>query len=116
MWVFTQDGFISAVDNGHVPGKLTVRARDRESLSLLSDITGEEIHKMQQTDYPYRVFVTREQFSNFLTAHVETMDYRNFKSRVYATRGDKYAHACSDVWGTMLSMTDEEAQGIGLYS
>lgn len=116
MWIFTQDGFISAVDNGHVPGKLAVRARDKKSLELLAAITSQEITKNKNTDYPYRVFVTKDEFTAFLASHVDALDYPNFKSRVYATRGEKFAHACSEVWGAMLGVTDKEARGTGLYA
>lgn len=116
MWIFTQDGFISAVDNGHVPGKLTVRARDKQSLKLLSDLTEQPINQSTQSDYPYRVYVTREQFANFLLTHVDDLDYPNFKNRVYDTRGSKFANACGKVWAAMLDVTDKDAVGTGLYS
>ena len=116
MWVFTQDGFISAVDNNQVPGKLAVRARDKASLDLLSTMSGEEIVQLENTDYPYRVFVTKEQFSDFLLAQVEDLDYGNFKNRVYDTRGKAYSYACGRVWEAMLAVTDDEAVGTGLYS
>jgi len=107
MWVFTQDGFVSAVDNGQSPGKLTVRSRDRESLELLSDITGSAIVELPGRDYEYRVYVTRDEFSNWLTSHVDHLDYRNFKNRIAATRGDVYHEACADVWGAMLQVSDK---------
>ena len=67
MWIFTQDGFVSAVDNGQVPGKLAVRARDKEALELLSISTGADIQEFRGTDYEYRVHVTREDFTKWLT-------------------------------------------------
>jgi hypothetical protein len=116
MWVFTQDGFISAVDNNHVPGKLSVRARDKVSLTFLADITNQEITQSENSDYPYRVYVTREEFSDFLATHVDALDYSNFKNRVAVSRGSKFAAACSKVWSAMLSVTDKDAVGTGLYS
>jgi hypothetical protein len=116
MWVFTQDGFISVVDNKHVPGKLTARARDRQSLALLADIAGSEIVQTAKTDYPYRTYVTREQYIEFLTANVDSLDYGNFKDRVWTTRGDRWHDACARVWGAMIDVSDKEAVGTGLYS
>lgn len=107
MWIFTQDGFISAVDNNQEPGKLTVRARDRQSLELLSALTDSPIIELPGRDYEYRVFVTREDFSSFLVSHVDHLDYGNFKNRIWATRGDTYHDACSDVWGAMLQVSDK---------
>lgn len=116
MWIFTQDGFISAVDNGHVPGKLSVRARDKQSLELLAALTQQDIKQSTKSDYPYRVYVTREEFSDFLLGHVDNLDYPNFKSRVYQTRGLDFAEACGEVWEAMLSVTDADAIGTGLYA
>lgn len=116
MWIFTQDGFISAVDNGHVEGKLAVRARDKRSLELLAALTQQDVKQSVTSDYPYRVYVTKEEFSDFLLAHVDDLDYSNFKNRVYDTRGAEFANACGKVWEAMLDVTDEAAAGTGLYS
>lgn len=116
MWIFTQDGFVSAVDNGQVPGKLAVRARDKQSLELLADLTRQEIKVSTHRDYPYRVFVTKEELSDFMLAQVESLDYSNFKDRVHETRGSGFAHACGRVWEAMLDVTDDEARGTGLYA
>ena len=34
MWIFTKNGFVSAVRKKEYPDFITVRARDRESLTL----------------------------------------------------------------------------------
>jgi hypothetical protein len=116
MWIFTQDGFISAVDNKEVPGKLTVRARDEESLELLAAATNQEIGQVDGRDYPYRVHVTKEEFSDFLLMHVEHLNYPNFKDKVKAVRGHEFASACGAVWAAMLDVTDDKALGRGLYA
>lgn len=107
MWIFTQDGFVSAVNNGQVPGKLAVRARDKEALEILSITTGAEIQEFQGTDYEYRVHVTRDDFNKWLTMHVETLDYSNFKNRIWSSRGEVYHDACSEVWSAMLAVSDK---------
>lgn len=111
MWVFTQDGFISAVeDKQKNNGTIVVRSRDRQSLELISTLTGAEIHPSPGRDYPYRVFVTREQFAEFLTSNVYALDYGNFKDRVWDARGDVWHDAAGSVWSEMLSVTDQEAR------
>lgn len=107
MWIFTQDGFISVVDNNQVEGKLTVRARDKESLELLAGITGQEIVELPNRDYEYRVYVTREELTAFMASHIDALDYGNFKNRIWSSRGDTYHDACSDVWGAMLQVSDK---------
>jgi hypothetical protein len=118
MWLFTQDGFVSTVENKKKPGTLMVRARDRQSLELVSTLTGEEIVVSPGHDYAYRVFVTREQFAEFLVANAYAIDYGNFKDRVWGTRGDVWHDAAGSVWAEMLAVTDEEARtnGYGIYT
>ena len=38
------------------------------------------------------------------------MEYTNFKSQVYATRGSDFTHALSSVWSTMHEVEDESAR------
>jgi|694.fasta_scaffold76474_6 hypothetical protein len=108
MWVFSQDGFISAVDNGAKPGYLAVRARDRKSLVPLSELAESEIEFTPSRDYQYRVYVTREMFQDFMQLSIETLDYKNFKDRLKVSRGSKFAQAAGTVWATMHDVTDAE--------
>lgn len=108
MWVFTQDGFISAVDNKVKPGLLAVRARDRQSLEALSEMAGSEIEFTPRRDYQYRTYVSREMLEDFIKLSIETLDYPNFKDRLYASRGAQFAHAAGNVWTSMLAVADKE--------
>lgn len=105
MWIFTTEGFISAVQK---PGDtdLTIRSRDRGSLASLAQITRHDIDTSQGTDYPYRVVVSREQFTQWLAGHAATLDYANFKSAVGRQRGHAFAHPLMDVWSAMHAVTD----------
>jgi hypothetical protein len=116
MWIFTQDGFISAVNNKEAADKITVRARDKQSLALISEIVNQEIIQVNGRDYPYRVYATKEQLSEFLQAQVDVLDYGNFKDQVKVVRGQEFASACGAVWEAMLDVTDDEALGRGLYA
>jgi len=110
MWTFTQDGFISTVQDRDDSTVLIARSRDRQSLELISTITGAEIVTSDGTDYGYRVRVTREQFAEFLVANVYALDYPNFKNRIYETRGHEWHEAAAGVWSEMLAVTDKEAR------
>lgn len=107
MWVFTQDGFVSAVAYHENPDYLVVRARDKQSLELLSDLTSAEIVEQPNRDYEYRVFVKKQDFANWLVSQVESIDYTNYKNRLWQTRGDVYHDAASEVWGSMLAVSDK---------
>ena len=85
MWVFTQDGFVSAVRHNSQPDHLMVRARDEKSLHQLRDMTNQPIVKTPTGDYPYRVTVTEDYFKLWLMEHVADLQYTNFKSQVAVT-------------------------------
>lgn len=113
MWVFTQDGFISAVDNKAKPGLLAVRARDRQSLEAISEMANSEIEFTPQRDYQYRTYVSREMLEDFIKLSIETLDYPNFKDRLYVSRGKQYARAAGNVWTSMHAVADKEYEEWG---
>lgn len=107
MWIFTQEGYVSVVDNRQSPGKLTVRARDKASLKPISDRTGAEIIELPHRDYEYRVYVTREQFADWLVDQANNLTYSNFKKQISRTRGDLFHAACEAVWAVMHDVSDK---------
>lgn len=113
MWIFSETGFISAVRKNDRPDVMTVRARDRASLTPLAATAGVEIAKSPHGDYPYRAFVKPEVFALWVSDVVLTLDYDNFKSHIAHTRDYDYAHELGRVWSVMLNTEDEEArQGV----
>ena len=108
MWIFTDTGFVSAVRKPWAKDKMTVRARDKQSLVELSKVSGEDIITSKDSDYPHRVVVDDLVFKSWLLATIDVMDYDNFKNRVYETRGKKFASLLSKVWSVMLGAEDLE--------
>lgn len=108
MWIFTDTGFVSAVRKPWAKDKMTVRARDKQSLAELSKVSGEAITTSKDSDYPHRVVVDDLVFKSWLLATIDVMDYDNFKNRVYETRGKKFASLLSKVWSVMLGAEDLE--------
>lgn len=113
MWLFTQHGFISAVQHAEDKNVIMVRARDARSLEFISDLMEAEIKKTPGNDYPYRVIIDRKQFMDYLSAEVDMLNYSNYKSRLHATRGDDFYSAASHVWHTMHEVEDAEARVVG---
>ncbi len=107
MWLFTNTGFVSAVRNG---SDLMVRARDKESLEPLAEVSNTEIIRTPQNDYPYRVIVTHETFSKWAAHMASGINYQNFKSEVAAARGYDFAHPLMKVWSAMLEVEDAGAR------
>ena len=107
MWIFTTSGFLSAV---YKDGALQVRARDRRSLQPLAKQTGAAIVATPLADYPYRIAITNEQFSTWVSAQAKSIDYKNFKSEVADTLGYACAKPLNQVWSVMHEVEDEQAR------
>lgn len=109
MWIYTPTGFISAVAKRSNSTILTVRARDRQSLSELVELTGVPATVGEGTDYPYRVVVSRETFKFWLDRQVDELDYSNFKDEAHRVRGYEYASVLGRVWTDNLALEDQES-------
>ena len=109
MWIYTPTGFISAVAKRKNPTELTVRARDRQSLDGLVELTGTPATIGEGTDYPYRVVVTRETFKFWLSRQVDELDYGNFKDEASRVSGYEYASVLGRIWHDSLSLEDQES-------
>jgi aminopeptidase C len=107
MWVFTTSGFVSAV---YKDGVLQVRSRDRKSLQALSKETNVAIIATPLADYPYRIAITNEQFSKWVSAQAMAVDYKNFKSEVADTLGYGFAKPLNQVWSAMHDVEDSKAR------
>ena len=108
MWLFTSSGFISTVEKD--ADHLAVRARDSLSLSSLAQSYGVEIRSTPTADYPYRIFITKDQFKNWLSNQPGQIEYKNFKSQVSITRGKNFANALLKVWAAMHAIEDLQAR------
>jgi hypothetical protein len=114
MWVMSQHGFVSAVEDWDDPSLFRVRARDKKSLQHLIDIlkeNGENVEDLKivtgvGTDYRHRVILPRDMFNTYLLAVSGEVDYPNFKDAVTKTRGEKWHDALMDVWVAMLAVDD----------
>ena len=107
MWIFTTEGFISAV---YKEKMIQVRARDRKSLvDLAIDCKSNVIHT-PLADYPYRLETGQEQLIAWLSKQVKLLGYSNFKSEVEDIRGFEFAKPLHKVWDVMHEVEDIEAR------
>ena len=108
MWLFSTTGFISIVEKD--ANHLAVRARDSLSLSSLAQSYDVEIRSTPTADYPYRIFLSKDQFKNFLHNQAGLINYKNFKSEVAITRSKAFANTLLKVWSAMHGVEDKEAR------
>jgi hypothetical protein len=112
MWVFTETGFVSAVVDLKDSDQMIVRSRDRKSLEPLSEMADVAILSTPERDYPFRVFVTKFDFTNWMVDSIDEMTYNNYKSRMSVTRGREYVGALHDVWEVMHKVSPRRAGGM----
>jgi len=106
LWLFTETGFVSVVRDVSEKDLLVARARDKESLAGLSEAAGVPLEETPLRDYPYRVHLPRKVFTVWLLKQVAELDYTNYKSRMWQTRGAKFAQPLHEVWSAMHAVTE----------
>ncbi len=109
MWLVTDRGFYSVVDKGDRPGYLCVRARvraDLENLFELESLSGYagDVIETDNSDYRFRVYVTREDWVTASADLARQIDYPNFKSAVEERQGRERAHTYISVWGALATL------------
>jgi hypothetical protein len=104
MWMFTQTGFFSVVQDRNDKSKLHIRARFREDLERLRAqyIPKLAIKHTPQADYAYRAEMSRRDYVLLASALAAAVDYPNFKDRVTDEQGHDRHMLYMDVWTTML--------------
>lgn len=101
MWVFTRDGFYSAVADKRDPSTLMIRARDEGDIAALAARCGTTWTHTPDADYAYRTVVKRAVFGRYLAHEAETLDYDNFKSMVMKRIGVARERLYADVWSVL---------------
>ena len=109
MWVFTTEGFYSAVAHRDIPDMLMVRCRAELDALRLRDWMRKQGHQLEvehtpTADYEWRVLVPQMSFAHFLMDHTARIDYPNFKNAVALRQGKTRHDIYADVWADMLRL------------
>ena len=107
MWIFTPQGFISAVAHREDPQSIMIRARDQGHLRAM--FPGSTVVKSPLGDYPARISIPRNVFAAWLASQAYDLDYTNFKDAIpYEDR--TYHDACVAVWEDMHALETEDGR------
>jgi hypothetical protein len=106
MWIFTKNGFVSAVGHRDKPDTLLIRSRDKISLEGIADFAQVKIKRTPDADYLYRIEVSKTVFAVWMADQIEDIDYDNYKTKVHKVRGNDFADPLHDVWSVMLRVED----------
>jgi hypothetical protein len=109
MWIFSKDGFLSAVRNINGDNTIVVRARRKDHLkALVSKLDRSvDIRCTGGTDYRYCIFLSGDEYSTLLSKLGDEIDYTNFKRSVQEAGADfQYCNALFYVWAAMKEIQD----------
>ncbi len=101
MWIFTKNGFFSAVEHLGRPGFLLVRARFQGDLERLCAAHGVEpdVRETPDADYRFRMDFARDAWAAIVRDEAAAIDYPNFKAAVHdGTPRDAAYMGC---WGAL---------------
>lgn len=109
MWLITDRGFYSVVDKGDREGHLCVRARvkdDLENLFKLDCLSGYagDVIDTDNSDYRFRVYVTRADWAAACSTFAVEIDYDNFKNAVGMRQGYGRASTYMGVWDDLATL------------
>lgn len=90
MWLFSKNGFISAVRNRRDNNLVMIRSYFKGDIERILARSGieTEVVETADADYYYRANVTNEQWSRILVKEAECIDYDNFKNAIEAEAYD----------------------------
>ncbi|MEJ7786397.1 MAG: hypothetical protein WKF96_16460 [Solirubrobacteraceae bacterium] len=111
MWLFTTQGFFSAVQKRDEPGTLLVRSRVREDAErLVATVGNGTVIETPERDYRFRVELPAKAWAEYVAAAATDIDYPNFKSAVAAHQGPGRADAYGSVWAAMYALQQRGSQ------
>ncbi len=105
MWLFTTDGFFSAVAYRDEPDAIIVRARvGDDALRLVEAARQGEVIETPDRDYRFRVYLARDDWSAYVAGAAAAIDYPNFKEAVAARQGPDRPDAYAALWSAMFEL------------
>lgn len=98
MWIFTKNGFVSCVQHRDKPDTIIVRSRSFEHLAaFVGEGLATDIFTLENSDYQFRIALTRSTLQKLVAAQVEQLNYPNFKDSI-SYSDHRYIRACSSTW------------------
>jgi hypothetical protein len=80
MWIMTTKGYFSITVSPVEPDKVQVRSRRKSD--LVSLLPSSNVLTTTESDYPFRVILTRDQLRELMANLADELSYQNFKNEV----------------------------------
>lgn len=113
MWIFTVDGYFSAVQDKDDPSRIMVRSRQENDLqTLLKRLGSEDLEILAWTgsDYAFRVFMPRDLWISYLEMSGQELNYTNFKARAIAPGDHSRSDTYHQIWRKLKNWQDRSTQ------
>jgi hypothetical protein len=118
MWIFTKDGFFSAVQHRKNKDYLMIRARTKMDIQQLAYSLGTILGKTVKyvdsrdgfSDYGFRLTCSKRLWGRYLDKSAKEIDYDNFKSGMKPYVTPKRMEQLHEIWYVMLE-PDNTAYG-----
>lgn len=101
MWIFNLDGFFSVVEKPDDNTMLQIRSRYRQDILRIANKFGAEVMETPNRDYPYRIYVSKQQWVSYLRESAENIDYTNFKDASLEKASIERQNKYHSVWSIM---------------
>lgn len=94
MWIFSEQGFFSVVEDWEDRDCVYVRARWKKDLENILSIEGAParclaVISTPERDYPFRVHMTKSEWSRVASVMAGGIGYGNFKGRISVIDPDR---------------------------
>jgi len=114
MWIFTNVGYISIVENSDNSNEVMLRARARKDLdtfrTLYLPTNAPKVKFYQTNDYPYRITIKKEDCALAMANAVRNIDYANFKSSVTKKQGWERSSIYMKIWSLLMGIEKDKGR------
>ena len=106
MWMMTSIGFYSIIERDK---QIQIRARCEKDLDNLCDLMKiqEDMIYTSQSDYPWRVIISREEWERIFPKFAQLITYGNFKDMIKDTNKKREA-LYHQVWVLLRRIEQED--------
>jgi hypothetical protein len=112
MWIFTVDGYFSAVQDKDDPSRIMVRSRQKGDLqTFLKRLESEDLEILAWvgSDYAFRVFMPRDLWMKYLEMAGRELTYTNFKARAILMGDHSRSDAYYRIWRVLKEWQDKDS-------
>ena len=111
MWVFTKDGFFTAVFKECRKDEIMIRAKSKSDLRAMLKKIDQDRPVQETSESPYRFFVILEKslWIQYLSDYVQHLDYASVRDHIVSKADVDRQKAYQSVWATMHNWMGRES-------